>query len=62
MPEYDRVPALIMKMKALRKSLSNRKEQSSPTSSINPEEVVYLSVSGLAEKGGVSDGNRCPNL
>lgn len=55
MPEYDRVPALIMKMKALRKSLSKSEERVISYIIDHPEEVVYLSVSGLAEKSGVSD-------
>jgi len=55
MPEYDRMPALIMKMKALRPSLSKSEDRVVAYIIEHPEEVVYLSVSGLAEKSGVSD-------
>ncbi len=55
MAENDRVPALIMKMKALRHSLSKSENRVMEYIINHPEEVVYLSVSGLAEKSGVSD-------
>lgn len=54
MPEY-REPALIMKMKALRSSLSKSEARVVDFIIEHPEEVIYLSVSGLAEKSAVSD-------
>ncbi len=54
MNDVDRLPALIMKMKALRSSLSKSVARVIDYIIEHPEEVVYLSVSGLAENSGVS--------
>lgn len=54
MNDTDRLPALIMKMKALRSSLSKSVARVIDYIIEHPEEVVYLSVSGLAENSGVS--------
>jgi DNA-binding MurR/RpiR family transcriptional regulator len=54
MSDVDRMPALIMKMKALRSSLSKSEVCVIDYIIDHPEEVVYLSVSGLAESSGVS--------
>jgi DNA-binding MurR/RpiR family transcriptional regulator len=54
MSEVDRLPALIMKMKALRSTFSKSEVRVIDYICGHPEEVVYLSVSGLAENSGVS--------
>lgn len=51
----QRVPALILKMKALRPSLSKSEQQVIDYICEHPEQVIYLSVADLAEKSGVSD-------
>ncbi|OQB24376.1 MAG: putative HTH-type transcriptional regulator YbbH [Firmicutes bacterium ADurb.Bin182] len=51
----EREPALLMKMKALRPSLSRAEQQVVDYIIGHPETVIYLSVAGLAENSGVSD-------
>ncbi|HWR22881.1 MAG TPA: MurR/RpiR family transcriptional regulator [Feifaniaceae bacterium] len=51
----EREPALIIKMKALRPSMSRAEQQVVDYIISNPETVIYLSVAGLAESSGVSD-------
>lgn len=48
-------PALILKMKALYGSLSESEQKVIGYIMEHPEEVIYLSVTGLAEKSGASD-------
>lgn len=51
----DRLPALLLKMKALRSKLSKSEQQVVDYIIENPEKVIYLSVAGLAESSSVSD-------
>lgn len=51
----DRIPALLLRVKALYNSLSKSEKKVFDYILQNPEEVIYLSVTGLAEKSGVSD-------
>ncbi|MGE4283478.1 MAG: MurR/RpiR family transcriptional regulator [Clostridia bacterium] len=55
MEDNKKVPALIMKVKALYSSLSKSEERVADYIIAHPEEVIYLSVAGLAENSGVSD-------
>ena len=55
MSEVEKIPAIVMKMKALKSSLSKSDNRVMDYIIEHPEEVVYLSVSGLAEKSNVSD-------
>ena len=48
-------PALILKMKALHNTLGSAEKKVVDYMISHPEEVIYLSVSGLAEKSGTSD-------
>jgi RpiR family carbohydrate utilization transcriptional regulator len=51
----NRLPALLLKMKALRSTLSKAEQQVVDYIIENPEKVIYLSVAGLAENSKVSD-------
>lgn len=51
----DRLPALLLKMKALRSTLSRAEQQVVDYIIENPEKVIYLSVAALAENSNVSD-------
>ncbi|MDF2484237.1 MAG: hypothetical protein K0R46_405 [Herbinix sp.] len=55
MATNERVPALLLKMKAFYPSLSKSEQQVIDYIYENPEKVIYLSVAGLAENSGVSD-------
>lgn len=55
MIQKQTTPALVLKMQELFPSLSRSEKQVISYIIAHPEEVVYLSVSGLAEKSGVSD-------
>ena len=55
MADGNRIPALLLKMKALRPSLSRAEQQVVDYIINNPEKVIYLSVAGIAENSGVSD-------
>lgn len=55
MKSNEKIPALILKMQTLKSSLSKAEEKVVDYIINNPEEVIYLSVSGLAEKSNVSD-------
>lgn len=48
-------PALVLKMKALQNTLGDAERKVIDYIISHPEEVIYLSVSGLAEKSGVSE-------
>lgn len=55
MATNERIPALLLKMKAYYPSLSRAEQQVVDYICNNPEQVIYLSVAGLAENSGVSD-------
>lgn len=55
MKSNEKIPALILKMQTLKSSLSKAEEKVVDYIIKNPSEVIYLSVSGLAEKSDVSD-------
>lgn len=51
----ERVPTLLLRMKAMRDSLGQAERKVVDYILENPEKVIYLSVAGLAESSGVSD-------
>ena len=51
----ERMPTLLMRMKAMRDSLGHAERKVVDYVLENPEKVIYLSVAGLAESSGVSD-------
>ncbi|MGE4486086.1 MAG: MurR/RpiR family transcriptional regulator [Oscillospiraceae bacterium] len=51
----DRTPALLLKISTMAGSLSNAEKLVAAYICENPEEVIHLSVAGLAEASGVSD-------
>ncbi|RGX55779.1 MurR/RpiR family transcriptional regulator [Anaerotruncus sp. AF02-27] len=55
MSEKNESSALLMKVRALRSSLSKTEEQVANYILEHPEEVIYLSVAGLAERSNASD-------
>lgn len=55
MASNDRLPALLLKMKALYAKLSKSEQRAADYILQHPEEVIYLSVAGLAEQSGVSE-------
>jgi len=54
MSSTDRIPALVLKMKALFSELNGSEQKVVSYIIEHPEEVIYLSVSDLAEKSGSS--------
>jgi len=54
MSSTDRIPALVLKMKALFSELNGSEQKVISYIIEHPEEVIYLSVSDLAEKSGSS--------
>lgn len=57
MAHNERLPALLLKMKALHSSLSRAEQQVVDYIVAHPEKVIYLSVAGLAEQSGVSEAS-----
>jgi DNA-binding MurR/RpiR family transcriptional regulator len=55
MPNNERLPALVLKMKALRSTLTKAEQRVVDYIIENPEKVIYQSVADLAAKVGVSD-------
>ena len=55
MASNERLPALLLKMKALYTKLSKSERLAADYILARPEEVIYLSVAGLAEASGVSE-------
>ncbi len=53
--EQDTAPAIILKMRAMRDSLSKAEQRVADTIISNPQEVIYASVAELAERSKVSD-------
>src|SRR3990172_5094388 len=53
--ENSKVPAMVMKLKALKSSLSKAEWRVASCIIDHPEEVIHLSVAVLARKSGVSD-------
>ena len=55
MTNNERLPALLLKMKALQSKFSKAELRAVEYIMQHPEEVIYLSVAGLAEQSGVSE-------
>ena len=55
MATNERLPALLLKMKALYSKLSRAEQRAIDYIIQYPEKVIYLSVAGLAEQSGVSE-------